>query len=124
MAKSPRKPRKSDRDIIASNAKTLTSLLLWEASGGTIPLPKGLEEYKPPQIAFPERRALLDSISRLMITDLKVDPEEEVSGFELLRGEYGNKRNGRENSNGGVSSEAVAGEDSPIEDSWNDAAIQ
>lgn len=101
--KPPRKPRKSERDKIAAHLKTLTNLLLWEASGGTIPLPKGAEGYTVPPIAFPERRALLDSVSRLMLTDLKVDPEEEVSGFDLLRSEYG-KRDGGAHSNRGVPS--------------------
>lgn len=102
MNKPQRKPRKSERDKIAAHAKTLTNLLLHEASGGMIPLPKGLEGYQTPQIAFPERRALLDSISRLMLTDLKVDPEEEVSGFDLLRGDYGRKRDGGASGDRGV----------------------
>ena len=103
--KPPRKPKKSERDKIATSSKLLTNLLLWEATGGTIPLPKGAEGYVVPNIAFPERRALLDSISRLMLTDLKVDPDEDVSGFDLLRSEYA-QRNSREDSDGGVSSPA------------------
>jgi len=113
--KPPRKPKASERDKIAANAKTLTNLLLWEATGGSIPLPKGLESYVVPQIAFPERRALLDSISRLMLTDLKVDPDEEVSGFDLLRSEYGIKRNSRENSDRGVPSSASSSPDEPTD---------
>lgn len=114
-----RKPRKSERDKIAADAKVLTKLLLWEASGGIIPLPKGAEGYVVPQIAFPERRALLDSISRSMLTDLKVDPDEEVSGFDLLKSGYGNKRNSGENSHGGVPSAGTPaiGEDESAEES-------
>lgn len=105
--KPPRKPKKSERDKIASSSKMLTNLLLWEATGGTIPLPKGAEGYKIPDIAFPERRALLDSISRLMLTDLKVDPDEEVSGFDLLRREYGDRGT---HSDRGISPTAEIGE--------------
>jgi hypothetical protein len=99
----PRKKKASERDKIASEAKTVMRLLLWEAAGGIIPLSKGFEGYSAPQIAYSERLDAIKVASGLMLTDLKVDPDEDVSGFDLLRSEYGNKRNSRENSNGGVS---------------------
>lgn len=116
-----RKPKKSERDKIASNSKMLTNLLLWEATGGTIPLPKGAEGYKVPNIAFPERRALLDSISRLMLTDLKVDPDEEVSGFDLLRREYGDRG---KDSDRGISPAAETGSSVISDDSEPDDSTE
>lgn len=113
MNKLPRKPKASERDKISADVKALMRLLLWEASGGIIPLAKGFEGYKPPQIAYSERLDAVKVASSLMLADLKVDPDEEVSGFDLLRGEYGGKRSGRENSDGRVSSETAAGKDEP-----------
>lgn len=102
--KQQRRPRRSERDTIASGVKALTRLLLWEASGGSIPLPKGMEDYKAPQIAFSERLDMVKTASSMMLTDLKVDPEDKVSGFDLLRGEYGDKRGSGEDSNRGIPS--------------------
>lgn len=117
MLKPPRKPKASERDKISAEAKIVMRLLLWEAAGGTIPLAKGFEGYAPPQIAFSERLDVVKAASSLMLADLKVDPDEEVSGFDLLRSEYGGKRSGRENSNGRISSETPAGENEPASQS-------
>ena len=105
-----RKSKGTERDKIAVEAKIVMRLLLWEAAGGIIPLAKGLESYKPPQIAYSERLDAVKVASGLMLTDLKVDPDEEVSGFDLLRSEYGSKRDSRENSDRGVSSSADSSE--------------
>lgn len=115
-----RKPRRSERDKIATDVKTLTRLLLWEASNGKIALPKGLEDYQPPLIAFSERLAAVKMVSGMMLADLKVDPEDDVSGFDLLRGGYGHKRDGGEGGNGSVSSSR--GSDEPAEESAADSA--
>lgn len=111
----PRKPKASERDKIASDSKIVMRLLLWEAAGGIIPLAKGFEGYQAPQIAYSERLDAVKVASGLMLADLKVDPDEEVSGFDLMRSEYGTKRNSRENSDGGVSSSANSPADEPAD---------
>lgn len=102
-----RRPKKSERDRLSENSKLLTNLLLHEASGGIIPLPKGAEGYKPPPIPFPERRALIDSVNKQLMVDLKIDPDSEESGFDLLKeelSERNRKRNGNQTRSGGISS--------------------
>lgn len=77
-----------------------------EASGGIIPLPKGVEKYTPPPIPFSERRALLDSASKGLLIDMKVNPNSEMSGFELLKDELNErtrKRDSTKNANRGDS---------------------
>jgi hypothetical protein len=100
------KKTKTQRDKMSDNVKTLTNLLLWEASGGMIPLPKGMEKYSPPPIPFTERRALIDSVNKQLLVDMKVDPVSEESGFELLKEELNEqrKRNSKVNGSGRNSS--------------------
>jgi len=106
MAKTP--PVRRQLDKSAGKLRIFRDLLLWEATGGIIPLPKGAEGYKVPPIPFSERRAMLDSMNRDLLTSFKVDPKDEASAFEILKGEgYGNKRQSREDLSGGVSSPAA-----------------
>ncbi len=79
--------KKTERDELSEHCKLLTKLLMHEASGGIIPLPKGVEKYTPPPIPFSERRALLDSSSKGLLIDMKVNPNSEMSGFDLLKDE-------------------------------------
>lgn len=81
-----KKARKTEREELSEACKLLTKLLMHEASGGIIPLPDGVGVYIPPPIPFTERRALLDSVSKGLIMDMKVNPESEESGFDLLKG--------------------------------------
>src|SRR6202012_408480 len=100
-----RKKRQTERDQLSEQCKLLTKLLMHEASGGIIPLPKGVGVYSPPAIPFPERRAFLDSVSKGLLIDLKINPESEESGFDMLKeelSERNRKRNGNKIGSGGV----------------------
>lgn len=100
------KKKKTERDELSEHCKLLTKLLMHEASGGIIPLPKGIEKYTPPPIPFSERRALLDSSSKGLLIDMKVNPNSEMSGFELLKDELNErtrKRDSAKNANRGDS---------------------
>lgn len=118
-----KKPRKTERDQLSDSCKLLTKLLMHEASGGIIPLPKGVEKYTPPPIPFAERRALLDSASKGLIIDMKVNPESEASGFELLKEELGDrtrKRNSAKNGSGGASPSDSGSDSSESSDDESD----
>src|ERR1700727_3471261 len=97
----------SNRDRLADGNRILAQLLLNEATGGIVKLPKmGGVEYKVPNIEISERRAILDSVNKVLLVDMKIDPEEEMSGFDILKEELGgNKRSGRKSRSGGISSE-------------------
>lgn len=90
------KKKKTERDELSEHCKLLTKLLMNEASGGIIPLPKGVEKYTPPPIPFSERRALLDSASKGLLIDMKVNPNSEMSGFELLKDELNERTRKRD----------------------------
>lgn len=116
-----RRSKKTERDELSESCKLLTKLLMSEASGGIIPLPKGAENYKAPPIPFAERRALLDSASKGLLIDMKVNPESEPSGFELLKEELDDrtrKRNSTKNADRGAPA-AGTGAD-PDDDSDSD----
>lgn len=101
-----KKRQRTERDRISDANKTLTSLLLWEATGGTIPLPKGVENYSPPAIPFAERRALIDSVNKQLAVDMKINPESEESVFDTMKEELKNerKRDSTKSGNRGISS--------------------
>ena len=102
-----KKPKKTERDQLSEGCKMLTKLLMHEATNGIIPLPKGVEAYTPPPIPFAERRALLDSVSKGLIIDMKVNPESEPSVFESMKedlNERNRKRDSAKNGSGGTAS--------------------
>lgn len=84
--------KKTEREIMSSNNKLLTNLLIHEASGGIIPLPEGVEKYTPPMIPFTERRALVDMVNKVLMVDMKINPESEETGFEMLKGELDERK--------------------------------
>ena len=104
------KKQKSKRDTVSDGVDTLIKLLMWEVSSGMIPLPKGMENYKPPAIPFTDRSRFIDAVNKKMLVDLKINPETEESGFELLKGELNERKRDRESSRSG-------GIQSPTEDS-------
>lgn len=117
-----RKAKKTERDELSESCKLLTKLLMSEASGGIIPLPKGAEAYKAPPIPFAERRALLDSASKGLLIDMKVNPESEPSGFELLKEELDDrtrKRNSAKSRDRG-NAPAISTDDSDDTDDADD----
>ena len=87
-----KKKSKSERDRISDGNKVLTSLLLWEATNGKIPLPKDIVDYTPPPIPFSERRALIDSVNKQLAVDVKINPESEESVFDTMKEELKNER--------------------------------
>lgn len=117
----PRK-RKSERDALWRKNKTLTNLLMWEASGGTIPLPAGVENYKPPvDIPFERRCAVVDMVNKLIMVGMKVDPGDEMSGFDILKEEMNeHERAGGKGERGGNPSEDA----SPFGDAFADYAAR
>lgn len=101
-----KKGKKTERDTLSGNNKMLTNLLLWEATGGMVSLPKGAENYIPPPIPFSERRALIDSVNKQLMVDMKIDPVSEETGFEMLKEELNErKRFSNKDSDRGLSAE-------------------
>jgi hypothetical protein len=60
-----------------------------------------MENYKPPAIPFTDRSRFIDAVNKKMLVDLKINPETEESGFELLKGELNDRKRNRESSRSG-----------------------
>lgn len=108
-----KKRNKTERDKMADHCRMLTKLLMYEVSGGIIPLPKGVDAYAPPAIPFAERRAFLDSVNKSLLIDMKVNPDSEVSVFDSLKEELHGKRNAKT---------ADRGDSGKASDKWDDGA--
>lgn len=105
-----KKGKKTDRERLSENTKMLTNLLLYEATGGIVALPRGVESYTPPPIPFTERRALIDSVNKQLMVDMKIDPTSEETGFEMLKEELNERqRNSNKNGSGGITSSLING---------------
>ncbi len=112
-----RKAKKTEREILSEQCNLVTKLLLWEMSGGIIPLPAGVENYTPPNTPFNDRSKFLADVKKGLLVDMKINPDSEESGFELLKGELDErtrKRGGNAVRDRGVSP-SLNGENDPDE---------
>ena len=74
---------KSDFAVIA---ETFAISLIYEASGGIIGhLPAGAEARPENPVTFRDRRALLDSITKLLAAEEAPEEEAQESGLSVLR---------------------------------------
>ena len=111
--------KKRKKSGLRHAAEVFALSLLFEASGGSIGRVPKVQEgntVKAPDMAFSDKRALLDSMTKLITLSHKVDPveEEETDGLsaarERLHGKYSTSlRSGGNNSETSSSSD---GEDS------------
>lgn len=104
--------RRSDR--LSSAAEQLALALLFEATNGKLgrdrPLPEGTEK-KEINVSFQDRRALLDSIVKLIEKRHKMKPEDdEPDGIAQYRSAL-NGSLGGESGDGGDTSETASGDD-------------
>lgn len=76
--------RRSSKDLLAA-AEKFTLMLLSEATKGQIGVAQKNDGSDVPDMPFGDRRALLDSIVKLLTVKHKVDPKEEESPFANLR---------------------------------------
>ena len=93
MAK--RRKRKEKRGL-ARAADKFAMLLIWEASGGKIgiaPTTQAAEEPVENPVSFRDRRALLDSITKLL-GDQPEENTEEEDGLDEMRKRLSDDRNG------------------------------
>lgn len=93
--------KRKRRDYLALGAEQMALALLFEASGGTIGkirAPKEGEEKKEINVSFQDRRALLDSVVKLMAKrhDMAPDEPDEPDGIQnykdILNGIGGESR--------------------------------
>jgi hypothetical protein len=95
--------KRRKRKNLQAYAEEFAISLLYEASGGKIGKVKSAEksEYN---MSFHDRRALLDSMTKLMALKHKIEPEEEEDGIASYR-EQLNGQHGTEIADGGDSSD-------------------
>lgn len=81
------KKRRSRKNLLSYTEK-YAEVLLYEATGGKIGSPNTQHVGTEPQIdgmQFSDKRALLDSLTRLLAIKHRIDPEQEESEFMSMR---------------------------------------
>lgn len=105
------KKRRKRKDL-AAFAEEFAIALLFEASNGSIgrikALPEGVEKPEL-TMSFHDRRALLDSMTKLVAMKRRTEPEDEEDGIASYR-EQLNGQHSSETSDGGDSPEAETGD--------------
>jgi hypothetical protein len=96
-----KKRNKTNREKLSEDCDLVTKLLMWEMTGGIIPLPKGASGYNIPPIPFSERSRFLSDTKKGLLVDLKVNPDSEESVFDIMKGELGGSAKQRDSNKGG-----------------------